>query len=97
MYYAYVLESGRDAPWYTGMTADLRQRVRDHKSGKVHSTRHRRPLELVYYEACRSEPDAQRKEQYLESGRGKRYLRQRVHIWIAGNTNKLERHKETAR
>ncbi len=80
----------------TGMTADLRQRVSDHNSGKVHSTRHRRPLELVYYEACRSEPDAQRRERYLKSGRGKRYLRQRLHNWIAESANKLERHKETA-
>lgn len=96
MYYAYVLRSGRDGRWYTGMTADLRERVRAHDRGKVLSTRYRRPLELVYYEACRSESDAKRRELYLKTGRGKKYLRQRLLSWIRENSfNKLERHKET--
>ena len=52
MYYTYVLLSGKDGDFYTGFTKDLKSRFEQHKRGKVDSTRHRAPLELVYYEAC---------------------------------------------
>ncbi len=70
MYYTYVLQSTRDGRWYTGVTADLKTRVADHLNGRVRSTRPRRPLRLIYYEACLSEADAKRRERYLKTGRG---------------------------
>lgn len=92
MNYVYVLESLRDSRWYTGMCADLRKRVSAHEAGQVCSTRHRRPLRLIYYEACLSRTDAVRRERYLKTGRGKRYLRQRLSDWIAAvSAIKLER------
>ena len=93
MYYTYVLYSVRDGRWYTGATRNLRERVREHESGRVRSTRHRRPFRLIYYEACLSEADARRRERYLKTGRGKRYLRQRLAVWLEGIVHeKLERH-----
>ena len=93
MYYIYLLQSAHDGRWYTGLTADLRARLAQHSKGKVHSTRPRRPFTLVYYEACLSYEDAIRRERYLKSGRGKRYLRQRLKTWLAGNSAlQLERH-----
>lgn len=92
-FYTYVLESLRDKRWYTGVTGDLRSRAREHMRGQVHSTRHRRPLRLIYYEACLSEADAQQREKYLKTGRGKRYLRQRLVAWYREvSSEKLERH-----
>jgi len=82
MYYTYVLQSTKDGRWYTGVTGNLRARVADHLNGRVESTRHRRPLRLIYYEACLSEADAKRRERYLKTGKGKRYLRQRLAIWF---------------
>ncbi len=38
----------------------------------------------MYYEACLSPDDAYRRERYLKSGRGGRYLRQRL---IIGSPN----------
>jgi putative endonuclease len=52
MHYTYLLQSEKDGRWYAGQTRDLRSRVGEHVRGKVASTRHRRPLRLVYYEAC---------------------------------------------
>ena len=102
MYYTYVLYSLRDGRWYTGATSNLRERapypcgtgrVREHETGRVRSTRHRRPFQLVYYEACLSEMDARRRERYLKTGRGKRYIRQRLQAWLEGiSLDKLERH-----
>ncbi len=49
----------------------------------MRSTAYRRPLRLVYYEACLSPDDAYRRERYLKSGRGGRYLRPRLISWLS--------------
>ena len=93
MYYTYVLYSEKDGRWYTGTTRDLRARFAAHTNGRVWSTRSRRPFQLVYYEAGRQREDAIRRERYLKSGRGKRYLRQRVGVeLVALSPDTLERH-----
>jgi putative endonuclease len=85
MYYIYVIESAKDHQWYTGMTGDLRSRMTSHLKGQVTSTSHRLPLRLVYYEASLCETDARRRERYLKSGKGKRYLKQRLSAWITAD------------
>lgn len=89
MFYTYVLHSVRDGHLYTGATSDLRARVKDHVEGRVHSTRERSLLRLVYYEACLSQGDAFRRERYLKTGRGKRYLRQRLNVWLKSFSLKI--------
>ena len=68
MYYTYVLLSAKDGEWYTGAASDLKARLREHEQGKVASTRFRRPLRLVYYEACLEATDAYRRERCLKTG-----------------------------
>jgi putative endonuclease len=51
---------------YIGSTNDLRKRVIEHNKGKVLSTDLRKPLELVYYEAYRSDKDARHREKNLK-------------------------------
>jgi len=93
MHYVYVLLSAKDHRWYTGITGDLRARLREHLNGRVWSTRDRRPLRLIYYEASLSDADAKRRERYLKTGRGKGYLRRRLASWLAASTaTQLERH-----
>jgi putative endonuclease len=89
----YVLLSQRDGNWYIGATGDLRARLKSHRAGRVPSTAPRRPLSLVYDEACLSADDAYRRERYLKSGRGGQYLRARLASSLAElRANKLERH-----
>ena len=83
MHYVYVLRSTKDGNLYTGYTADLRQRVADHLAGRVSSTRHRRPLRLIYYEAYLSPKDAKAPEVFLKSGSGKRYVRKQLRNSLA--------------
>ena len=78
MYYVYVLRSKKDGNFYTGYTGDLKRRVAAHNAGQVKSTRLRRPLELVYYEACRNQEDALHREKYLKTTYGHRYVRNRL-------------------
>ena len=88
----YVLLSDKDGRFYTGCTAELRARLREHTAGKVQSIAYRTPLALVYYEACVNAEDAFRRERFLKTGKGKRYLRNRLVRFFVGRRNKLERH-----
>ena len=78
MFYVYVLKSTKDKQFYVGYTNDLKQRILAHEAGKGFSTRQRRPIELIYYEACRQSGDALRREKYLKTTYGKRYIRNRL-------------------
>jgi putative endonuclease len=78
MYHVYLLLSEIDGNFYTGSTNDLRRRLEEHNNGNVASTAKRKPLKLIYYEACMNEEDARRREKYLKFGMGKKYLRNRL-------------------
>jgi putative endonuclease len=82
MFYTYVLQSKIDEKFYTGFTKDLKKRVEEHSQGLVSSTRHRRPLELIYYEACLNETDAIKREKYFKSGFGRRFLNNRIENYL---------------
>jgi putative endonuclease len=84
MFYVYVLRSAGDGQNYTGCTDDLRGRLALHNSGKVPSTKQRRPLDLIYYEACLNEHDAFRREKYLKTAYGKRYIKSRCRNYFMG-------------
>ena len=73
-------EAGQDAPWqvyllqcadqslYAGVTTDLARRLRQHNgqlAGGARYTRARRPVALVWSEACDSRSDAQQREHAL--------------------------------
>lgn len=75
MYYTYVLHSKKDGKFYTGFTQDLKLRFEHHNKGRVESTKDRRPLELVYYEACLNRNDATHREKYLKTYHGKAYIK----------------------
>ena len=75
MYYVYILFSKKDKKLYTGFSPDLKARLYKHINGLVKSTKHRRPLVLIYYEAYSDELDARRREIYLKGGKGKEELK----------------------
>jgi putative endonuclease len=74
MHYSYVLQSEKDNGFYMGFTKDLKLRFEKHEKGLVESTKNRRPLKLVYYEACLSQKDATKREKYLKTYNGKRFI-----------------------
>ena len=63
---------------YTGFTTDISRRLNEHLSGSVESTRHRRPLRMIHYEAYELESDARRREHFLKTTEGKRLLRRQI-------------------
>jgi len=77
MYYIYLLLLSSNQI-YTGFTTDLKRRLKEHITGKVDSTKHRRPVKLIHYEAYLLKEDAYRREKYLKTTEGKRFLKQQL-------------------
>ncbi len=70
-YYAYVLQSKKNGMWYTGFTADLRKRLKEHNAGKSAYTKGRGPFELIYYEAYKDKQDARSRDEKSNSNQVK--------------------------
>jgi putative endonuclease len=75
-HYVYILRSLKDGLFYIGYSENLKQRVKDHNLGKNVSTKNRRPLELIFYEAFPSKMDALRREAYFKTTKGRTTLKQ---------------------
>ncbi|MFA5780132.1 MAG: GIY-YIG nuclease family protein [Elusimicrobiota bacterium] len=84
MYYVYVLLSDKDHNLYVGYTNNLKTRIDKHNNGYVLSTKNRRPIKLIYYEACLNQQDAVKREKYLKTAWGKRYIKNRLKNYLTG-------------
>jgi putative endonuclease len=73
-FYIYVLESLVDGKRYIGYTHDLKRRLEEHGKGKSFSTKFRLPFKLIYYEGCLHSEDAKRRENYLKTSQGAKFL-----------------------
>lgn len=83
-YYVYILFSDKDKKFYTGYTNNLKLRFDQHQKGKVESTKNRRSLKLIYYEACLNQQDATHREKYLKTYHGKAFIRRRLKSYLIG-------------
>lgn len=84
MYYTYVLKSELDGKFYVGYTKDLKLRFEQHCKGNIESTKNRRPLMLIYYEACLIRQDALQREKYLKTWHGRQFLYKRLKSYLTG-------------
>jgi putative endonuclease len=75
MYYVYIIHSQKSNKLYKGSTADLKQRIKEHNSEKVKSTKSGVPWTLLYYEAFTNKTDALIEERFLKSGKGKERIK----------------------
>lgn len=75
MYYVYVLRSLKDEKLYSGYTSNLKQRLEYHNSGKVESTKWRKPFELIYFEGYNHQQDATAREKFFKTQWGRNYVR----------------------
>ena len=83
-YYAYVLKSDLDGRLYKGHTSRLKNRIKEHNSGKTRSTKGYMPWKLVYYEVFDLEEEAIAREKFFKSGIGREFLKHK--IWPRGAT-----------
>jgi putative endonuclease len=66
MWYVYILECSNNA-LYTGITNNIKRRLREHNSGKGgRYTRARQPVRLIYTETYNKKSEALRREIQLK-------------------------------
>ena len=75
MHYVHVLKSKKDEHMYVGCTNNLQKRIAMHNKGNVISTRDRKPVALLFYEAFIDSDDAFSRERWLKTGWGRNRLR----------------------
>lgn len=73
-FYVYVLESLKDNKRYIGYTNNLKKRIEEHNKGLSFATKFRIPFKLIYFEGCKNMEDAKRRENYLKTTQGSRFL-----------------------
>jgi len=80
VFYTYILESlAVPSQRYTGHTADLKIRLRDHNEGKCSHTSKFSPWKVKLYVAFETMNQAQHFEAYLKSGSGHAFANK--HFW----------------
>jgi len=70
----YVLRSLRDGKRYVGISSDSDVRLVEHNSGKVFSTKGRRPFVLTYREYTVDVAKARQRERFFKTAVGRRFL-----------------------
>jgi putative endonuclease len=78
LWYVYVLLCN-DGSWYKGFTTNLKARYLRHLAGDgaLHTKKHK-PLCVLYYETLASEQEAVQREQYIKSGTGREWLKEKI-------------------
>jgi putative endonuclease len=78
MFYVYVFRSDKSGRRYTGQTQDLAIRLSQHNAGMSASTRNQAPFKLEYSESYSTRTEAMKREHYLKSGSGRRWLDEHI-------------------
>ena len=63
----YILRSYKNNRYYIGSTTNVDQRLREHRLGKVKSTKGMLPLELAVFIPCDTPTEARRAEKRLKN------------------------------
>jgi len=69
MYYVYILKLN-NSQYYSGYSSNIKQRIANHRKGRIGATNNFRPLELVYYASFKTQKLATNFEKYLKSSSG---------------------------
>jgi predicted GIY-YIG superfamily endonuclease len=79
VFYVYLIESlSTQGKRYVGVTADLKQRLNEHNTGKSSHTSKFKPWRLITYVAFTDRAKAEAFERYLKSGSGHAFANKRV-------------------
>jgi len=77
MFYVYIFQSEKDGSYYTGITTNLKKRLKYHNSGNQKYTRTKIPYKLKWFCVFPDKKKALAFEKYLKSGSGIAFSRKR--------------------
>ena len=75
MTFVYLLHSQKTNIYYVGITINVENRLVEHNLGKSKFTKGHRPWILIYFEESLNWKTARKREKYLKSAAGKRWLK----------------------
>ena len=78
MYHVYILLNETKTRTYTGVAADVDERLKKHNDGKVLSSRPYRPYDVIHVETYPTLKEARQKERFYKSTTGRRKLRELI-------------------
>ena len=78
MYSVYVIQSFTHGNRYLGSTDDVLKRVAEHNNGKCRYTSGRLPWKLIYQEEQHTRSVAMKREKFLKSGQGRKWLDEKL-------------------
>ena len=80
MAFVYILKSRSFPITYVGSTTDLQRRLSEHNAPSARFTNRYKPWDLVYSEEISDLSDARKREKYLKSSAGRRFIAKYIHI-----------------
>ena len=78
MFYAYVIKSMVKDYLYKGHCENLEKRLLEHNSGMTISIKPYIPFEIIYFEEFEQRIDAVKREKYLKTSAGRRFLKNKM-------------------
>ncbi len=77
MFTVYILKD-INGKFYKGMTNNKGRRLREHQSGKTITTSKMVDFELIYEEQYENKEDARKRELYLKTAAGRRFIKKKL-------------------
>jgi putative endonuclease len=74
MYTVYVIKDANET-FYKGVTNNLERRLAEHARGQTKTTRRMTSIQVVYTEQFIDFPTARKRELYLKSAAGRKFLK----------------------
>lgn len=74
MYTVYIISSLKKDFIYKGFTTDLSDRLYRHNNGYERSTKPYAPFKLIYTEKVATRAEARKREKYLKSTHGRKFI-----------------------
>ena len=84
MYHLYIIKSVNIGRLYVGYTEDLTDRLRKHNAGSVKSTKAYKPYKIIYTESFPDKTSARKRELFLKSGQGRKWIKENIDKWRDG-------------
>jgi putative endonuclease len=81
-FFVYILQSQTTGHIYIGQTSDLKRRLQEHNNpdfkGTLHTKRRKGPWNIIYSEIFDTRSQAMKKEIYLKSGMGRKWIKENI-------------------
>ena len=84
-FFVYILFSLKDRKLYVGQTNNIKRRFLEHNSGKIESTKARRPFVILHQEEFLTRREAMKREKFLKSLYSARFKQKLVKEYLEKN------------